>query len=111
MTGSSKGPAPWLCHRECTSFGSRGAELPAILSGAPDSRASAAATTTRLLTRRDQAAYKPELTQVFQRWKGDRSSVLQQILESSKVIEDRYRSVNFELKDGDELTGIMVPIV
>ena len=56
----------------------------------------------------DGYAYGPDLTEVFQRWKGDSAMVLQQILEPSKVIEDRYRPVNFELKDGEELTGMIL---
>ena len=54
------------------------------------------------------SSYGPDLSEVFQRWKGDRLNVLQQILEPSKVIEERYRSVTFELKDGDELTGMVL---
>ena len=54
------------------------------------------------------AAYGPDLTQVFARWKDDRASVLEQILDPSKVIEDRYRPVLFELKNGDEVTGMIL---
>ncbi len=56
----------------------------------------------------DGYAYGPDLTEVFKRWKGDPASVLQQILEPSKVIEDRYRPHEFELADGDDLTGLVV---
>jgi putative heme-binding domain-containing protein len=56
----------------------------------------------------DGTAYGPDLTEVFQRWKGARGDVLQQILEPSKVIEDRYRVFSFELKDGDELSGMIL---
>ena len=54
------------------------------------------------------AAYGPDLTEVFMRWKGDRASVLQQILEPSKVIEERYRSIIFGLKDGEDVTGMVL---
>jgi len=53
-------------------------------------------------------SYGPELTGVLARYKNDRAAVLQQILEPSKVIEDRYRNVNFVLKGGDEPVAGMV---
>ncbi len=53
-------------------------------------------------------AYGPDLTDVFKRYKNDRAGVLQQILEPSRVIEDRYRNFNFELKDGDSLLGLIL---
>ena len=53
-------------------------------------------------------AYGPDLTGVLVRYKNDRASVLQQILEPSKVIEERYRNVNFELKAGEPVTGIVL---
>jgi len=53
-------------------------------------------------------AYGPDLTEVFQRWKGDRARVLEQVLEPSKIVEDRYRAINFELKNGDEFTGMIL---
>ena len=53
-------------------------------------------------------AYGPDLTEVFKRYKNDRAAVLDQILEPSKVIEDRYRNFNFELKEGDSLLGMVL---
>ena len=53
-------------------------------------------------------AYGPDLTEVLQKYKGDRTAVLQQILEPSKVIEDRYRNIRFDLKNGDPLLGIVL---
>jgi len=53
-------------------------------------------------------AYGPDLTGVLVRYKNDRASVLQQILEPSKVIEERYRNVNFELKAGEPVTGMVL---
>jgi putative heme-binding domain-containing protein len=47
-------------------------------------------------------AYGPELTDVLVRYKHDRTNVLEQILEPSKTIDDRYRNYSFELKNGDE---------
>jgi putative heme-binding domain-containing protein len=53
-------------------------------------------------------AYGPDLTEVFKRYKNDRAAVLDQILEPSKLIEDRYRNFNFELKEGDSLLGMVL---
>jgi len=53
-------------------------------------------------------AYGPDLTGVLVRYKNDRASVLQQILEPSKVIEERYRNVNFELKGAEPVTGMVL---
>jgi putative heme-binding domain-containing protein len=53
-------------------------------------------------------AFGPDLTDVFTRYKGDRAAVLQQILEPSKVIEDRYRNFNFDLKNGEPMLGIVL---
>jgi putative heme-binding domain-containing protein len=53
-------------------------------------------------------AYGPELTDVFKRYKNDRAAVLQQILEPSKIIDDRYRNFNLQLKNGDLLVGLIL---
>jgi putative heme-binding domain-containing protein len=53
-------------------------------------------------------AYGPSLTDVFTRYKNDRASVLLQILEPSKIIEDRYRNFSFEIKDGETVTGMVL---
>ncbi|MBI3417113.1 MAG: c-type cytochrome [Verrucomicrobia bacterium] len=52
--------------------------------------------------------FGPELTDVFARHKNDRAEVLRQILEPSLVIVDRYRNFEFELKNGDTVTGMIV---
>ncbi len=52
--------------------------------------------------------YGPDLTEVFQRWKGDRAAVLGEILEPSKVIVDRYRIHQFDLADGESVTGMIL---
>jgi putative heme-binding domain-containing protein len=52
--------------------------------------------------------YGPDLTDVSKRWKGDRAGVLREILEPSKVIADRYRNYQFELKNGEEFLGMIV---
>jgi putative heme-binding domain-containing protein len=53
-------------------------------------------------------AYGPNLTDVFTRYKSNRATVLDQILEPSKIIDDRYRNFSFELKDGEPLTGMVL---
>jgi putative heme-binding domain-containing protein len=53
-------------------------------------------------------AFGPDLTEVFVRYKADRAAVLQQILEPSKVIEDRYRNFNFDLKAGEPVLGVVI---
>ncbi len=53
-------------------------------------------------------AYGPDLSDVFNRYKNDRANVLEQILEPSKKIDDRYRNYNFELKDGDSVLGMLL---
>lgn len=52
--------------------------------------------------------YGPDLTDVFKRYKNDRPAVLQQILDPSKVIADRYRNFNFDLKTGDPVLGVVL---
>ena len=52
--------------------------------------------------------FGPELTDVFQRYKNDHVEVLRQILEPSLVIADRYRNFEFELKDGETVSGMIV---
>lgn len=53
-------------------------------------------------------AYGPDLTDVIKRVKNDRSALLTEILEPSKVITDRYKNYVFELNDGEELVGMIV---
>jgi putative heme-binding domain-containing protein len=53
-------------------------------------------------------AYGPNLTDVFARYKSNRTTVLEQILEPSKIIDDRYRNFSFELKDGEPLIGMVL---
>lgn len=53
-------------------------------------------------------AYGPDLTDVFKRYNNSRVDVLHQILEPSLKIDDRYRNYQFELKDGDEVPGMIV---
>lgn len=53
-------------------------------------------------------SYGPDLNDVFARYKNNRAEVLRQILEPSLVISNRYVNFQFELKDGDSVTGMIV---
>jgi putative heme-binding domain-containing protein len=53
-------------------------------------------------------AYGPDLTDVLARYKNDRTNVLQQILEPSKIIADRYRNIAFDLTNGEPVTGMIL---
>lgn len=52
-------------------------------------------------------AFGPDLTEVFKRWKGNRADVLQEILEPSRTIEEKYQSYLFMLDSGLLATGII----
>ena len=53
-------------------------------------------------------SYGPDLSDVFQRYHNDPAAVLQQILEPSLVISNRYRNFEFELKNDEPVTGMIV---
>ena len=52
--------------------------------------------------------FGPDLSDVFKRFHQDRGEVLRQVLEPSLVISNRYRNVRFALKNGDDVTGIIL---
>jgi putative heme-binding domain-containing protein len=52
--------------------------------------------------------FGPDLTEVFERYKKDRAAVLEQVLEPSKIVDDRYRNFEFELSGGDSVTGLVL---
>ena len=52
--------------------------------------------------------YGPDLTDILQRYQTNRADVLRQILEPSLVVSNRYRNFQFELKNGDEVLGMVV---
>ena len=54
------------------------------------------------------AAFGPSLTGVFARWKDDRGAVLEQILEPSKVVDEKFRTHSFELGDENTAVGIVL---
>jgi len=53
-------------------------------------------------------SYGPDLSDVFKRYQNDRAAVLRQILEPSLVISNRYVNYEFELKNGDTVSGMIV---
>lgn len=54
------------------------------------------------------AAFGPELTTVFAQRQNDPKDVLRQILEPSLVISNQYRAFQFELANGDEVSGLII---
>lgn len=54
------------------------------------------------------ATFGPDLTSVFAQFQNDPRAVLQQILEPSLVISNAYRAFDFELADGEEISGLIV---
>jgi len=47
----------------------------------------------------------PNLEDVVKKYRGDAKVVLQEILEPSRTIEEKYRTITLELEDGSSLTG------
>jgi putative heme-binding domain-containing protein len=52
--------------------------------------------------------FGPNLAGVLAKYKGDRKALLEQILDPSKGIEDRYRNHSFELGDELSLSGLIL---
>jgi len=52
-------------------------------------------------------AVGPDLTEVFKRWKGKREDVLREILEPSKVVQEKFRSHRIETNEGLQLFGFI----
>ena len=50
----------------------------------------------------------PALDEIFKNYKNDRAEVLTQILDPSKVIDDKYRPYLMETIEGDRFTGLIV---
>lgn len=57
---------------------------------------------------KDGVAFGPSLSDVVKKYKGDAKAVLQEILEPSKAIEDKYRNVTLELGDENSLSGLIL---
>ena len=54
------------------------------------------------------ASFGPELTTLFAQYQNDSKEILRQILEPSLVVSNRYRAFQFELQNGDEVSGLIV---
>jgi putative heme-binding domain-containing protein len=54
------------------------------------------------------AAFGPDLSDVFERWKGDRAAVLQEILAPSLVVADAYKVTVLETDDGESVSGLVL---
>lgn len=57
---------------------------------------------------KEGVAFGPSLSDVVKKYKGDAKAVLQEILEPSKAIEDKYRNVTLELGDENSLSGLIL---
>jgi len=57
---------------------------------------------------REGINYGPDLTEILQQYQSNRADVLRQILEPSLVVSNRYRNFQFELKNGDEMLGMII---
>ena len=57
---------------------------------------------------KEGVAFGPSLSDVVKKYQGDAKLVLQEILEPSKTIEEKYRNVTLELGDENSLTGIIL---
>jgi putative heme-binding domain-containing protein len=53
-------------------------------------------------------AFGPNLTDVVAKYKGDAKALLQEILEPSKNIEEKFRNVTLELSDENSLSGLVL---
>jgi putative heme-binding domain-containing protein len=57
---------------------------------------------------KDGAAFGPSLSDVVKKYKGDAKAVLQEILEPSKTIEEKFRNVTLETGDENSPSGIIL---
>ncbi|MBI3880874.1 MAG: ThuA domain-containing protein [Verrucomicrobia bacterium] len=57
---------------------------------------------------KEGTAFGPNLGDVVKKYQGDAGAVLQEILEPSKSIEEKYRNVTLEIGDENSLTGIIL---
>ena len=57
---------------------------------------------------KEGVAFGPALADVVKKYKGDAKAVLQEILEASKAIEEKYRNVTLELGDENSLSGLIL---
>jgi putative heme-binding domain-containing protein len=53
-------------------------------------------------------AFGPSLSDAVKKYKGDATAVLQEILEPSKTVEEKFRNVTLELGDENSLSGLVI---
>jgi putative heme-binding domain-containing protein len=56
---------------------------------------------------KEGAVFGPNLGEVVKKYKSDPRAVLQEILEPSKTIDEKYRSVTLDLGDDNSVTGLV----
>lgn len=54
------------------------------------------------------SSFGPDLTDVFERWNGNRADVLQEILTPSKIIADEFKNHVLETNDGESIGGLIL---
>ena len=57
---------------------------------------------------KDGAAFGPSLSDVVKKYKGDAKAVLQEIIEPSKTIEEKFRNVTLETGDDNSPSGLIL---
>ena len=57
---------------------------------------------------KEGVAFGPNLADVVKKYKGDAKAMLQEILDPSKTIEEKFRSVALDLGDENSLTGLIL---
>ena len=57
---------------------------------------------------KEGVAFGPSLSDVVKKYKGDAKAVLQEILEPSKNIEEKFRNVTLEVGDENSLSGLIL---
>ncbi len=57
---------------------------------------------------KEGTAFGPSLGDVVKKYKGDAKAVLQEILEPSKAVEEKYRNMTLEVGDENSITGIIL---
>ena len=54
------------------------------------------------------AAFGPNLAGVLTRWKGDPSAVLEQILDPSKIIDEKFRAQSLDIGEENNVVGLVL---
>ena len=57
---------------------------------------------------KEGAVFGPNLSDVVKKYKGDSKLMLQEILDPSRLVEDKYRNFSFELTEENPVSGIIV---